>query len=128
MRFLAVLVAVWAALTVALGVALSAPPAPPDTAPAERAPPAPATQTSAEADAKSGGCVSCHTASDQKTMHENPAVVLGCADSNGGSGSGSPVLVYSRSAMSLLVSPRTCSSARRPLRHQISRYGRQSTL
>lgn len=48
------------------------------------APPAPATQTQAEAHAKSEGCVSCHTDSDQKTMHRNPAVVLGCTDCHGG--------------------------------------------
>jgi len=48
------------------------------------APPAPATQTYAESQAKSEGCVSCHTDSDQKTMHRNPAVVLGCTDCHGG--------------------------------------------
>ena len=47
-------------------------------------PPAPVTQTWAEADAKSAGCVSCHTASDQKTMHASEAVVLGCTDCHGG--------------------------------------------
>ena len=25
-------------------------------------------------------CVSCHTETDQKTMHDNPAVVLGCTE------------------------------------------------
>ena len=49
------------------------------------APPAPAVQTQAEADAKSKGCVSCHTASDAKTMHENPGIILGCTDCHGGS-------------------------------------------
>ena len=47
-------------------------------------PPAPAQQSSMEADAKSAGCVSCHTTTDQKTMHQNPAVVLGCTDCHGG--------------------------------------------
>lgn len=48
------------------------------------APPAPREQSAAEAEAKSAGCVSCHTASDAKTMHDNPAVVLGCTDCHGG--------------------------------------------
>ena len=46
--------------------------------------PAPAFQTQAEADAKSAGCISCHTSTDQKTMHRNPAVILGCTDCHGG--------------------------------------------
>ena len=33
------------------------------------APPAPETQTQAEADAKSTGCLSCHSATDRHTMH-----------------------------------------------------------
>ena len=48
------------------------------------APPAPATQTAAQMDAKSEGCVSCHTESDTKTMHVNTAVRLGCTDCHGG--------------------------------------------
>ncbi len=47
-------------------------------------PPAPQNQDWAEADAKSAGCISCHTASDRKTMHATPAVVLGCTDCHGG--------------------------------------------
>ncbi|SIO13024.1 LVIVD repeat-containing protein [Parasphingorhabdus marina DSM 22363] len=47
-------------------------------------PPAPQNQTWDAAEAKSSGCVSCHTDSDQKTMHETPAVVLGCVDCHGG--------------------------------------------
>ena len=43
-------------------------------------PPAPQRQTSAEAHAKSAGCMSCHTATDRHTMHQNPAVVLGCTE------------------------------------------------
>jgi hypothetical protein len=46
--------------------------------------PAPAQQTAAEAEAKSVGCVSCHTDTDAKTMHASPAVVLGCTDCHGG--------------------------------------------
>lgn len=51
------------------------------------APSAPSAQTLAQAEEKSRGCGSCHTASDSKTMHANPAVVLGCADCHGGNAS-----------------------------------------
>jgi hypothetical protein len=47
-------------------------------------PPAPRAQLPAEAALKSAGCSSCHTATDQPTMHANPAVVLGCVDCHGG--------------------------------------------
>src|SRR5258706_132011 len=49
-----------------------------------RAPPAPARQSVEEAEAKSAGCTSCHVATDRHTMHQNPGVVLGCADCHGG--------------------------------------------
>ena len=48
------------------------------------APDAPAFQNWESADAKSIGCVSCHTKSDRKTMHASEAVVLGCTDCHGG--------------------------------------------
>ncbi len=48
------------------------------------APPAPEIQTQAQADEKSRGCLSCHTATDQPTMHASAAVVLGCSDCHGG--------------------------------------------
>lgn len=48
------------------------------------APPAPASQNAARVQAKTAGCVSCHTDTDQKTMHANPAVKLGCTDCHGG--------------------------------------------
>jgi len=48
------------------------------------APPAPKSQTEAEAAAKSAGCLTCHTASDEPTMHATKAVVLGCTDCHGG--------------------------------------------
>src|SRR4051794_38129526 len=48
------------------------------------APAAPNTQTAAQANAQSFGCVSCHTTTDRHTMHRNPAVALGCADCHGG--------------------------------------------
>lgn len=50
-------------------------------------PPAPAAQDQALADTKSTGCLSCHTTTDQHTMHSNPAVVLGCTDCHGGDAS-----------------------------------------
>ena len=40
--------------------------------------------TDDEADAASKGCVSCHTASDAKTMHVSSAVKLGCVSCHGG--------------------------------------------
>ena len=46
--------------------------------------PAPRNQSQEEADAKSAGCVTCHTNSDELTMHATPAVVLGCTDCHGG--------------------------------------------
>ncbi|HQY48517.1 MAG TPA: hypothetical protein PLE38_16255, partial [Usitatibacteraceae bacterium] len=47
-------------------------------------PPAPERQSATEAEAKSAGCASCHTATDRHTMHQNPGVVLGCTDCHGG--------------------------------------------
>ncbi|MGI8942660.1 MAG: hypothetical protein ACR2FJ_00215, partial [Qipengyuania sp.] len=48
------------------------------------APPAPAQQTFDEMMAKSDGCLSCHVRTDAPTMHETPAVRLGCIDCHGG--------------------------------------------
>ncbi len=48
------------------------------------APSAPERQSAADSDRKSSGCLSCHTASGHRTMHENPGVVLGCTDCHGG--------------------------------------------
>jgi len=47
-------------------------------------PPAPQKQTLAEAEAKTRGCMSCHSATDRHTMHANPGVILGCTDCHGG--------------------------------------------
>jgi len=41
-------------------------------------------QTQAEANAKSVGCMECHTTTDAHTMHASPNVVLGCTDCHGG--------------------------------------------
>ena len=46
--------------------------------------PAPARQTYEEMMAKSDGCYSCHVRTDAPTMHETPAVQLGCIDCHGG--------------------------------------------
>ena len=48
------------------------------------APPAPASQTQAQASMKSMGCLTCHTKTDEPTMHANQGVVLGCTDCHGG--------------------------------------------
>ncbi|MCT2401538.1 hypothetical protein NZK81_18450 [Novosphingobium sp. HK4-1] len=60
------------------------------------APPAPARQSVAQVDAKSSGCLTCHTASDAPTMHATPAVRLGCTDCHGGNASivGQPKLGF----------------------------------
>ena len=48
-------------------------------------PPAPEKQTAADARRKSEGCLTCHTATDNPSMHANPAVILlGCTDCHGG--------------------------------------------
>lgn len=49
--------------------------------------PAPIEQSRLQAQLKSSGCVSCHSSSDQATMHASPAVVLGCTDCHGGDAS-----------------------------------------
>ena len=71
-------------------------------------PPAPAAQTRLDADKKSAGCVSCHTASDAASMHVSPAVVLGCTDCHGGSGTiSAPILPASPAAMIPMIRSRT---------------------
>ena len=47
-------------------------------------PAAPSQQTQEEVDRKSSGCNSCHTSTDQASMHASPGVKLGCADCHGG--------------------------------------------
>ena len=41
-------------------------------------------QSQQEADRKSSGCVTCHTSTDEPTMHASKAVHLGCSDCHGG--------------------------------------------
>lgn len=86
-----------------------------DEAPVARvyvtAPPAPMSQSAQQAAAKSAGCASCHTATDQPSMHASPAVVLGCTDCHGGNaavrgnpdlGFGHPDYVRAREAAHVL--------------------------
>jgi hypothetical protein len=40
-----------------------------------------------EADRKSSGCISCHTSTDEPTMHPTRTVHIGCADCHGGNSS-----------------------------------------
>lgn len=47
-------------------------------------PPAPRFQSVADANAKSTGCMTCHTSTDSQSMHESPGVILGCTDCHGG--------------------------------------------
>jgi hypothetical protein len=44
-------------------------------------------QSQDEAMAKSTGCISCHTATDEPTMHPSKGVHLGCTDCHGGNNS-----------------------------------------
>jgi len=50
-------------------------------------PPTPVQQSTADVEAKSAGCASCHANNDQPTMHANPAVKIGCTDCHGGNSS-----------------------------------------
>src|SRR2546430_10656856 len=40
-------------------------------------------QSQEEADRKSSGCISCHTSTDEPTMHPTKTVHLGCTDCHG---------------------------------------------
>jgi hypothetical protein len=61
------------------------PPEPTPTTPESRPPGEPEfRQTQAQADAKSTGCMTCHTSVDSQSMHESTTVKLGCADCHGG--------------------------------------------
>ncbi|WP_086607855.1 hypothetical protein [Erythrobacter donghaensis] len=79
-----------AALVLAIGLFAGTPQAADKEKPVKRdysavfAPPAPQRQSVAEMDAKSEGCLTCHTKSDAPTMHLTPAVRLGCTDCHGG--------------------------------------------
>ncbi|MBV1876902.1 MAG: hypothetical protein KUG79_04595 [Pseudomonadales bacterium] len=47
-------------------------------------PPAPKSQSVAQAEQKSQGCMSCHTETDSLSMHQSEGVILGCVDCHGG--------------------------------------------
>ena len=53
----------------------------------EPVPPAPRSQSSEQVQQKSAGCMSCHTDTDSKSMHQSPGVMLGCIDCHGGDAS-----------------------------------------
>src|ERR1700682_3996284 len=76
----------WAALAVSLLLATLAAriPAPSLRAADEKAGPNLMGQTQEEADRKSAGCISCHTQTDQATMHATGTLRLGCTDCHGG--------------------------------------------
>jgi hypothetical protein len=44
-------------------------------------------QSQEEVDRKSGGCISCHTSTDEPAMHPTKTVKLGCTDCHGGNSS-----------------------------------------
>jgi hypothetical protein len=81
------IIMVWAMLSGGLYAYASGDHAKPQDIDHVTAPSAPRTQTQNQADAKSVGCISCHTDSDAKTMHAMPSVVLGCTDCHGGDAS-----------------------------------------
>lgn len=98
LRFLLVLVALTVALALPAGHAIASD----DEKPVQRdyslvtAPPAPARQSVMDVEAKSSGCLSCHTATDSLSMHATPAVRLGCTDCHGGNAAvpGNPQLGF----------------------------------
>ncbi|MBH1998924.1 MAG: hypothetical protein I8H96_07255 [Sphingomonadaceae bacterium] len=59
-------------------------------------PPAPMSQTVGQVAAKSDGCYSCHTKTDEPSMHATPTVMLGCTDCHGGNAAvrGDPALGF----------------------------------
>ncbi len=56
-------------------------------------------QSQAEADSKSSGCITCHTSTDEPTMHPTKTVYLGCIDCHGGNAT-------------ILISPGTAPNSR----------------
>src|SRR5260370_42160932 len=76
----------WAALAVSMFLAVLAAriPAPSVRAANDKVGPNLMGQTQEEADRKSAGCNSCHTQTDQPTMHATGTLRLGCTDCHGG--------------------------------------------
>src|SRR5580693_8121688 len=76
----------WAVLFMSLLLAVMAAriPAPSLRAADEKAGPNLLGQSQEEADRKSAGCISCHTQTDEPTMHTTGTLRLGCTDCHGG--------------------------------------------
>src|ERR1700675_1380945 len=75
----------WAALAVSLLLAALAARIPaPSLRAADEGGPNLMGQTQEEADRKSAGCISCHTQTDEPTMHATGTVLLGCTECHGG--------------------------------------------
>src|SRR5580704_13724113 len=76
----------WAVLFMSLLLAVMAAriPAPALRAADEEAGPSLLGQSQEEADRKSAGCISCHTQTDEPTMHTTGTLRLGCTDCHGG--------------------------------------------
>src|SRR5580704_6212217 len=76
----------WAVLFMSLLLAVMAAriPAPSLRAADEEAGPSLLGQSQEEADRKSAGCISCHTQTDEPTMHTTGTLRLGCTDCHGG--------------------------------------------
>src|SRR5580692_4109357 len=55
-------------------------------------------QSQHEADSKSTGCITCHTSTDEPTMHPTRTVFLGCTDCHGGNSSASVVAGTTRNS------------------------------
>src|SRR5215471_16300065 len=84
----------WLALILTPTLAGSAPPAVPEHPAVAEHPgipehfeAAPADQSLADVNRKSIGCLGCHERTDAMSMHDNPAVKLGCTDCHGGDAS-----------------------------------------
>src|SRR5712675_1168554 len=58
--------------------------------PAQHFEAAPADQSIGDVNRKSIGCLGCHERTDAMSMHDNPAVKLGCTDCHGGDASQIP--------------------------------------
>jgi hypothetical protein len=75
-------------------------------------------QTQADADRKSAGCITCHTQTDEPTMHPGGTVRLGCADCHGGNadvhapaGAAANSPAYARAKGQAHVAPRNPADA-----------------
>ena len=60
-------------------------------------------QSQQEADHKSSGCISCHTSTDNPTMHPSQGVHLGCTDCHGGNASSAVIAGTSTTSLEYLA-------------------------